>query len=98
MCCGKAWDHTEWRINITVITGWGGNTPGVTQTNVKYSTGDTQSGTYMHLCGQTDFSVENSGVTQRGVDTPEVTRLGPERWRVVLWRGQRPGLGQMGPF
>ena len=37
---------------------------------------------YMYLCGQTDFSGENAGVTQRGVDTPEVTRLGPDRWRV----------------
>lgn len=37
----KAWDHKDWRINISVITDWGGNTLGVTQTNVKYSTGDT---------------------------------------------------------
>ena len=45
----KDWDHKDWRINISVITDWGGNTLGVTQTNVKYSTGNIQSGVYVPL-------------------------------------------------
>lgn len=77
----KVWGHKDWRINNPVITDWGGNTPGVTQTKVSTPLGTHGLGR-MYLWGQTDFGVANSGVTLRGVDTPGVTRLGPRRWRV----------------